>query len=572
MGCNFYMKNVEIAQILNEIADLLEIKGVQFKPIAYRRAAETVNSLSKPIENLSMNELIELPGIGKSIAKKILQIDKTGLLTYFEDLKKDCPIDYESLLAVEGIGPKTVKLLYQSLNVKDLDDLEHMAREHEIRKLPGMKEKSEEKILENIKYAKKTIRNLLGYILPIALELKNNLMVLDEVLEVEIAGSIRRRKETIGDIDILVITDNPLEVMDSFTSLGNVDRIILKGSSKSTVRLKENVNCDLRVVPEKSFGSALMYFTGSKETNVELRKLAIKNGLKLNEYGLFKGEEWISGVMEETLFRELDLDYIEPELRENHGEVEAALNGELPTLIGYNEVLGDLQMHSKWSDGSNSLEEMVTAAQLMGYEYIAITDHSGGLRIANGMDDNHINLQLKMIEKLNDEFEGITIFKGLEVNIDSDGKLDVDDRILNDLDIVIASIHSGFRQDRGKLTGRIISAMENEYVNIIAHPTGRKIHQRRAYELDLDKVFESSIETDTYLEVNSQPDRLDLKDVYVKKALEMGCKLVINTDSHNRDSLKNIKFGIATARRGWAEKEDIINTKSLKEIKKILEK
>ena len=279
------MKNLEVAQTLNEIADLLEIKGVQFKPIAYRRAAETVNSLSKPIENLNENELIELPGIGKSIAKKILQIDKTGLLPYFEDLKKDCPIDYESLLAVEGIGPKTVKLLYQSLNVKDLDDLEHMAREHEIRKLPGMKEKSEEKILENIKYAKKNIRNLLGYISPIAGELKNNLKLLDEVLEVEIAGSIRRRKETIGDIDILVITDNPLEVMDSFTSLGNVDRIILKGSSKSTVRLKENVNCDLRVVPEKSFGSALMYFTGSKETNVELRKLSIKNGLKLNEYG-----------------------------------------------------------------------------------------------------------------------------------------------------------------------------------------------------------------------------------------------------------------------------------------------
>ncbi len=564
------MKNLEVAQILNEIADLLEIKGVQFKPIAYRRAAETVNSLSKPIENLSINELIELPGIGKSIAKKILQIDETGSLPYFDDLKKDCPIDYESLLAVEGIGPKTVKLLYQSLNVKDLDDLERMAREHEIRKLPGMKEKSEEKILENIKYAKKTIRNLLGYILPIALGLKNDLKVLDTVLEVEIAGSIRRRKETIGDIDILVITDNPLEVMDSFTSLPNVDRIILKGSSKSTVRLKENVNCDLRVVPEKSFGSALMYFTGSKETNVELRKLSIKNGLKLNEYGLFRGEEWISGVTEEELFRELGLDYIEPELRENRGEIEAALRGELPALIGYNEIKGDLQMHSKWSDGSNTLIEMVIEAHKMGYEYIAITDHSGGLRIARGMDDKHIYLQSKKIEKLNDYFEDLTIFKGLEVNIDSDGNLDVDDEILKDLDIVVASIHSGFRQDREKLTDRIISAMENEYVNIIAHPTGRKIHQRKAYDLDLDKVFEYSIETDTYLEVNSQPDRLDLKDVYVKKALEAGCKLVINTDSHNRANLSNIEFGIATARRGWAEKGDIINTKPLRELEKIL--
>ncbi len=564
------MRNLEVAQILNEIADLLEIKGVQFKPIAYRRAAETVNSLSKPIENLGMDELVSLPGIGKSIAKKILVIDKTGSLPYLEDLKKDCPIDYESLLAVEGIGPKTVKLLYKSLGVNDLDDLESMARNHEIRKLPGMKEKSEEKILENIKFAKKSIRNLLGYILPIASELKDKLNNLNVVLEVEIAGSIRRRKETIGDIDILVITDNPLEVMDSFTNLDNVDRVLLKGPSKSTVRLKENVSCDLRVVPEKMFGSALMYFTGSKETNVELRKLSIKNGLKLNEYGLFRGEEWVSGVTEEDLFHTLGLDYIEPELRENRGEMEAALKGELPILIGYDELRGDLQMHSKWSDGSNNLEEMVMEAHSMGYEYMAITDHSRGLRIAGGMDDKHINLQLKMIEKLNDKFEDLNILKGLEVNIDSDGKLDVDDEILSELDVVIASIHSGFRQDRGKLTGRIISAMENEHVDIIAHPTGRKIHQRKAYELDLDEVFENSIETDTYLEVNSQPDRLDLKDVYVKKALEAGCKLVINTDAHNRDSLSNIQFGIATARRGWAEKGDIINTNPLKDLRKLL--
>jgi len=564
------MRNLEVAQILNEIADLLEIQGVQFKPIAYRRAAETVNSLSKPIENLGMYELVSLPGIGKSIAKKILMIDKTGSLPYLEDLKKDCPIDYESLLAVEGIGPKTVKLLYKSLGVKDLDDLESMARNHEIRKLPGMKEKSEEKILENIKFAKKSIRNLLGNILPIASDLKGKLNSLNVVLEVEIAGSIRRRKETIGDVDILVITDNPREVMDSFTNLDNVDRVILKGPTKSTVRLKENVSCDLRVVPEKMFGSTLMYFTGSKETNVELRKLSIKNGLKLNEYGLFRGEEWVSGVTEEDLFHTLGLDYIEPELRENRGEMEAALKGELPTLIGYDELRGDLQMHSKWSDGSNTLEEMVMEAHSMGYEYMAITDHSGGLRIAGGMDDKHINLQLKMIEKLNDKFEDLTILKGLEVNIDSDGKLDVDDGILSELDVVIASIHSGFRQDRGKLTGRIISAMENEHVDIIAHPTGRKIHQRKAYELDLDEVFENSIETGTYLEVNSQPDRLDLKDVYVKKALEAGCKLVINTDSHNRDSLSNIEFGIATARRGWAEKGDIINTNPLKDLSKLL--
>lgn len=564
------MKNMEVAHILEEISDLLDIQGIQFKPIAYKRAAQTIRSLSKPVEDLDEKELLELPGIGRSIAGKILKFTKTGSIPYFEELKKECPIDYESLLAVEGIGPKTIKLLYSKLGIKNLDDLENMALKHEIRKLPGMKEKSEEKILENIKFAKKKIRNLLGHVLPIANKLKNSLEELNEVDEVEIAGSIRRKKETIGDIDLLVITDNPLKVMEHFTKLSNVDRIILKGHSKSTVTLEDDMSCDLRVFPKKVFGSALMYFTGSKETNVELRKIAIKKKLKLNEYGLFKGEQWITGETEEELFRELGMEYIEPELRENQGEIEAALKSELPRLIGYDELRGDLQMHSKWSDGANTINEMVNEAQKFGYEYIALTDHTSSLRVARGMDETRIKLQMKKIEELNNDITNMTIFKGLEVNINSDGKLDVKDEILEEIDIVIASIHSGFRQEKDKLTGRIISAMENEHVNIIAHPTGRKIHKRKPYELDMDKIFEKSVDTNTYLEINSQPERLDLKDVYVRKALEAGCQLVINTDAHSVNNLSDIEYGIATARRGWAEKDDIINSKSINKLKKIL--
>lgn len=566
------MENVEIARILDEIADLLEIKGVPFKPIAYRRAAETVNSHSKPIENLSLHELNQLPGIGKSIAKKIEHLNKTGDLHYFEELKKECPIDFESLLAVDGVGPKTVKLLYQSLNIKDLDDLEEMAKHHQIRRIKGMSEKKEKNILENIKFAKKKTRILLGHILPLANEIKEKLEKFNQVLKVEIAGSIRRRQETIGDIDMLVVTHNPHQVMEFFTNMDLVDRVIAKGQTRSTVRLKAEVNCDLRVVPEKSFGSALLYFTGSKEVNVEMRKISIGKGLKLNEYGLFKGEEMIAGSTEDQIFQKLGIHHMEPELRQSIEDVNEAIKGELPDLIGYQDIKGDLQIHTKWSDGSASTKEMAEAAQNLGYQYLAITDHTGTLHIANAMDENHIKIQMKEIDNLNNDMEELTIFKGLEVNIDSDGKLDVKNEILKDMDVVVASINSGFRQSKEQLTGRIISAMENEYVNIIAHPTGRKIHQRRAYELDMDKIFRTSVDTGTFLEVNSQAERLDLKDSLVKEALKYGCKLVINTDAHFKERLNDIQLGIATARRGWAQKRDIINTYPLKELEKFLGK
>ena len=565
------MKNMEVATILYEVADLLEMKEEKFKPRAYRKAAGTVESLSKPVENLSEDELTKLPGIGKSIAEKIEEIIETGSLEYYENLKKEFSIDFESLHFVEGLGPKKIKRFYDELGVVDLDDLERAAKQHKIRELEGMGEKTEQKILENIEFArKKTGRKILGYILPVSKQLKEKLNNFKPVMMVEIAGSIRRRKETIGDIDILVVTKENKEVMDFFTSLEDVDKVILNGPSKSTVRLNEDIESDLRVIKEESFGSALLYFTGSKETNIEMRKIAIRKGFKLNEYGLFNGNEQIAGKTEREIFQKLGMSYIEPELRENRGEVKAAIEGNIPKLVDYGDLKGDLHMHTKWSDGSYTIKEMAEKSREIGHEYIAITDHVGTLHIARGMNETKIRNQMKEIEKINREMDEITVLKGAEVNISSDGKLDMKDDVLRDMDMVVASIHSGFRQDMEKITDRMISAMQNDNVNIIAHPTGRKIHERKAYELDMDKIFETSKDTGTFLEINSYPNRLDLNDVNVKRAVESGCKLSIDTDAHSTDTLKYIELGIATARRGWAKKEDIINTLSLKKLEKLL--
>ena len=567
------MKNQLVAAILNQVADLMEIESVDFRTKAYRRAAHTVDTLSEDIEEIkNEGRLQELPGIGAKIAKKIDEIVETGKLEYLENLKKEFPVDYDALIAVEGLGPRSIKQLYNELGVKNLDDLEKNAKRHRIRRLKGMGEKTERKILVNLDFARKsTGRNLLGHILPVAEEIKEDLTILDYVLRVEIAGSIRRRKETVGDIDILVTTNKPLDVMEYFSSLDLVDDVVVKGPTKSTVRLKENgIDVDLRAFDDESFGSALMYFTGSKETNVELRRIAISKGLKLSEYGVFKGDDLLAGRTEEEVFQSLGMSYIEPELRENTGEIEAAINNELPELLNYNEILGDLQMHTEWSDGSSKIIDMAIEAEKMDYEYIAITDHSGSLRIANGMNEKNILKQMVEIENLNDEMDGFMILKGIETNIDSYGFPDVPDKILEDMDLVIAGIHSGFNQNTKELTRRIVSAMENDNVDIIAHPTGRKIQERKAYELDFEMIFETSKDTGTLLEVNGQMNRLDLKDMDIKIAVEHGCKLAVNTDAHSIPALKNMELAIATARRGWAKKEDIINTLPLKKLIKFL--
>jgi len=568
------MKNRLVAAILNQVADLMEIEAVDFRTKAYRRAAHTVDTLSEDIKDIkNEGRLQELPGIGAKIAAKIDEIVETGKLKYLDNLKKEFPVDYDALMAVEGLGPRSIKQLYNELGIKNLDDLEKNAKRHRIRRLKGMGDKTEKKILVNIDFARKsTGRNLLGHILPVANEIKRELAGLDYVFRVEVAGSIRRRKETVGDIDILVTTNKPNEVMDYFIGIDLVDDVVVKGPTKSTVRLKENgIDVDLRAFEDEIFGSALMYFTGSKETNVELRRIAIAKGLKLSEYGIFKGDKLLSGRTEEEIFKTLGMEYIEPELRENTGEIEAAINNNLPKLLDYNDIRGDLQMHTEWSDGSANINDMAYESKKMGYEYIAITDHSGTLRIANGMNEKTILKQMKEINKINNELDNFMILKGIETNIDSYGLPDVPDKILEDMDIVIAGIHSGFKQNTKELTRRIVSAMENDNINIIAHPTGRKIQERNAYELDLEKIFETSKDTDTLLEVNSQMNRLDLKDMDIRIAIEHGCKLVINTDAHSLSELKNMELGVSTAKRGWAQKGDIVNTLSLKKLLKVFE-
>jgi len=565
------MKNKEVARVLYAIADLLEIKEEKFKPNAYRKAAQNIELLPEDIEKVfEQGNLEKIPGVGKNIAKKIEEFLKTGKLEYYERLKKEIPVDVEALSSIEGMGPKKIKTLYNELGIKNLSELEKAAREGKIREIKGMGEKTEKKILESIAFARKGKRELLGVILPEAMELK---ALLEKKVEmISIAGSLRRMKETVGDMDILAFSSQPAEVMDFFTSMENVEAVIAKGETKSSVRLESGIQVDLRIVPKESFGSALQYFTGSKEHNIEVRRIAVRAGCKLNEYGLFKGEKRIAGESEEEVYRALGMDYIPPELRENRGEVEAAMAGKLPHLIEYGDVKGDLQMHTKWSDGANTIEEMVEEARKMGHEFIAITDHVGSLKIAGGMDEDEIRKQMREVGKVNEKYDDIHVFYGVEVNIMKDGSLDMGKSVLKDVDVVVAGIHSGLRMSEEEMTARMIKAMESGVVNIIAHPTGRIIQRREGIKLDFEKVFDAAKENGVVMEINAQPARLDLNDVHVKRAVEKGLKLSIGTDAHNLSNLHYINLGVAVARRGWAEKKDIINTYDIKKLEKVFEK
>lgn len=568
------MKNRLVASILNEVADLMEMDSVDFRTKAYRRAAHTVEIQSEAIEDIRKEgKLMELPGVGAKIAKKIEEIIDTGKLEYLENLKMEFPVDYDALMTVEGLGPKGIRQLYQELGVKTLDDLEKQARNHRIRRLKGMGEKTERNILINLGFARKSGgRSLIGKILPVAREIKDLLKTLDYVDRVEIAGSIRRMKETVGDIDVLVTTTKPLEVMDFFTRMEMVDDVVVSGPTKSTVRLKETgIDVDIRTFDDESFGSALLYFTGSKETNVELRRIAISMGYKLSEYGVFDSEELVAGTTEEQVFNSLGMDYIEPELRENTGEIQAAMDGKLPELVKLNEIRGDLQIHTNWSDGKNSIEELAFEAQKMGYEYIAITDHSRDMKSSKSRDERQIKKQMDEIDNINMKLDGLTVLKGVEANIDSYGYLDVPDKLLEDMDIVVAGIHSGFNQNKHELTRRVLSAISNEHVNIISHPTGREIQGRKGYELEFERIFEAAHDSEILLEINSRMNRLDLNDIHIKQALEQGAKMVINTDAHSISELANMELGVGTARRGWAKKEDIVNSLSLEKLLVYLE-
>jgi len=572
------MKNELVAKILNEIADMLEMQAVQFKPAAYRRAARTIESLAEPIEDVyAKGKLEELPGVGAAIAKKVAEIIETGSLKYHQELKAKTPVDLEGLLAVEGIGPKTVSLLYKRVGVRSLDDLERAASQHKIREIKGLGPKTEENILSSIELAKRRKERVtLGTALPVAERICENLRAearsRGATCTVEAAGSLRRMRESIGDIDILATTQNPSGLSDSFTRMSDVRKVLEKGETRSSVILTNNLQVDLRVVQEGSFGSALMYFTGSKDHNIAMRKLAIAKGLKLSEYGLFRGDQQVAGRTEDEVYAKLGLEYIPPELREDHGEVAAAQDHTLPEIVPYDAIRGDLQTHTKWSDGVNTIEEMAQAAKTMGYEYVAITDHYSTIPVVNGLNEHRLREQAKEIDKLNEKIDGIRILKGAEVDIAADGTPSADKAALRGLDVVVGSVHGTFKQTKKEMTQRLIAAMESGLVSIIGHPTSRKINKKNPCEMDFDELFDASKRTGTYLEINASPERLDLSDTNAGLAVKAGCKLTVNTDAHDTEELRNIRFGVAMARRAWVRKTDVINTMPLRELIKTLRK
>ncbi|MFA5352723.1 MAG: DNA polymerase/3'-5' exonuclease PolX [Thermodesulfovibrionales bacterium] len=568
------MKNREIAEIFEEIADLLEIKGENpFRIRAYRRAALNIDGLAKAVEAMSREELLEIPGIGDDLAGKIGEYIRTGKVRVHEELTSELPEGLLTLIAVPGLGPKTAKLLHDRLHVKGIDELERLASEHKLLELPGIKEKTEEKILKGIGMLKRgTERRPLGRVLPLAQEIMERLKRTAPVERIDIAGSIRRWKETVRDIDILATSKDPHEVMRVFIHLPQVKELLMHGPTKSSVLLHDGIQVDLRVVEKESYGAAMAYFTGSKEHNIRLREMAVKKGLKVNEYGIFreKDDERLGGEKEEDIYRILNLSYVPPELREDQGEIEAAQERRLPHLLELKEIKGDLHVHSKWSDGSHSFEELVEAARERGYSYIAITDHSKGLGIARGLTEERLREQMQEIRALNKKLRGFRLLQGTEVDIRGDGSLDLPDELLRELDLVIASIHSGFRQSREQLTMRMVSAMRNPLVSIIAHPTGRLIGEREAYELDMDEVLKVASETGTALEINAYPLRLDLSDSHVKRAKAMGVPIVINTDTHVTNQFDAMSYGVSIARRGWLEKGDVLNTLPVDELLKRL--
>jgi DNA polymerase (family 10) len=550
------MLNQKIATIFYEIADMLEIKETPFKPQAYRKAAQTIEALSKDVVEIyrqgGRHALDEIPGVGKNLSDKIVEIIETGKCKTYTKLLKNMPMDFQSLMQLEGIGPKKIKTLYKKLNIKTVADLKQAAKKGQIAQLEGFGKKTEQNILSAISFSRSKKRLLLGQALVIANELINILG------EAKYAGSLRRMKETIGDIDLLT-TDK--QVLKKFIKIPQLKKVLVSGTTKASVILEDNTHVDIRLVPKKSYGATLLYFTGSKPHNIALRRLAIRKGYKLSEYGLFSGKRQIAGATEKQVYQKLGLPYIPPEIRENTDEFQHQ-----PKLI--TKVNGDLQMHTNYSDGSNSIEEMTKTSVALGHKYIAITDHTGSLKIAGAMSPSQIKKQSKEIDKLNKTL-AIHILHGCEVNIRANNSLDLPNSILKNFDIVIAAIHFSFKKDN---TDRLIAAMQNEHVDIIAHPTGRLINKRPPYPLNMEKIFQIARDTGTILEINADQHRLDLNDINIRSAIEHKCRLVINTDAHSTDALNQIHLGVATARRGWAENKDIINTLPFKRFLKHLKK
>lgn len=570
------VKNIDIANIFDKLADLLELEGENpFRVRAYRNAAITVENLSQDLSDAVKKgeDLTRLPSIGPDLEQKIYDIVNNKEIELLKRLEEKNPIDLAALTRIQGLGPRKMKKLYDILGVRNIDELAYAAEHKKIRDIPGFSIKAEEHILDEIKKIKEHYNRIKlstaeQYALPIVEYLRKNRSIKD----IEIAGSYRRRQETVGDIDILVTCGDSRSVMTEFVNYEEVKEVLSKGDTRSSVILKSGLQVDLRVVIEQSYGAAMLYFTGSKAHNIVIRRLAKQREWKVNEYGLFSDNDFIAGETEAGIYEKLGLPYIEPELRENRGEFEAAEDGRLPKLIKLSDMKGDLHTHTNLTDGKNTLEEMAQAAQNLGYKYIANTEHSKRVTVAGGLDAEQVIENIKRIDMLNEKFDNFTVLKGIEVDILEDGSLDLPDDVLKELDIVLGAIHYRFNLSREKQTERILKAMDNPYLNILAHPTGRLINEREPIDIDLEKIMRKAKENNCILEINAQPSRLDLNDIHSRAAKEMGVKLVISTDSHSTAQYDYMRFGIGQARRGWIEKKNVINTRDIEQLRKLIKR
>jgi len=573
------MKNKEVADILTRMGTLLEIKGeMVFKIRAYFKAAESVTNLGEAIEDVKEKErLSEISGVGKALEEKIIQYLETGKISAYQKLIKEIPETILDVISVPSVGPKKAKLFLEELKVKNLNDLKKAAQNGKLLKLEGIQEKTIEKILRGIEIVQKGQKRMnLGTATRLADEIISTLKKLPEVKDISTAGSLRRGRETIGDIDILVDSSKPKKIMDVFTHLPQVRSVNAFGETKSSVMTEDNKQIDLRVVEPNSFGAALLYFTGSKSFNVKLRQLAKRKKMKVNEYGVFsvkdKKEKCVASKTEEDCLKALGIEYVPPELREEIGEDKIFKEQRIPKLIEPKDIKGELHVHSTYSDGKNTISEMVEAAQKRGYEYLAISDHSERLKVAHGVSPADLKKKAKEIDQLNKKLKNFRILFGTEVEIDRNGDLDYNDKILSEFDVVIAAIHSGFEQNQQQLTKRLTRACQNKHVNIIAHPTGVHLGKREAYNIDFRHICQTACENNVFLEINAFPIRLDLNSSNAHFAKEQGVKFTINTDSHRIEHLDYMKFGITLARRAWLTKEDVLNTKTLAQLLKALKK
>lgn len=565
------MKNKELADLFEKMADILEFKDENpFKISAYRKASRILGDLIEDIgEVAGRGELKKIPGIGEGMAQKIEEYLKTGKVSKYEEVKKEVPDELIAIMGIPGMGPKTLALIHKERGVGNLSQLEKAVEDGSLIGLPGMGEKKVENIKRGIQLLKQSKGRMnLGMAFPVAKRIVETLREKTGSEKIEWAGSLRRMRENIGDIDILATGPDHEKIVHAFTHLPEVKEVLASGETKASIIVEGGLQIDLRVVEEGSYGAAIQYFTGSKGHNIHLRGIARARGIKINEYGVFKGEKKIGGKEEKDVYKALGMVWIEPELREDRGEIEAAREKNLPKLIEESEIKGDFHVHSNWSDGSSSIEEVARAAQKKGYQYVAICDHSKSLKITHGLDESRLLKQMEEIDCLNERMKGFQILKGTEVDILSDGKLDFSDKVMEKLDVVVASVHSGFKQDKERMTRRIIRALENPYIHVLGHPTGRLLGARDPYEVEMDEVMEAAKKYGKALEINAHFERLDLDDIHCRKAKEMGIRVAIGTDSHHLDQMWMMSLGVAVARRGWLETEDVLNALSLKELLK----